>query len=339
MSHHDALFKQVFSHPEHVLGEIRHLLGAARAAHFDWATLRLLPASFVDEQLGQHHADLLYSVRLAGGDCLIYLLIEHKSAPDRFTGLQLLRYQLRIWERFHAEYPRRRLPPVLVVLVCQGRWSGPPRFRDLCELDPGLGSGLLDRFLDFTVFVDDLSSATVGGIRERPLSSVAVLALLSLKCARRRSAEHPGIREDWRLWGRVLGAAFTTPAVGGVLAELVWYIMKTQGIDLDELQRCIGYRILEDSEYDMKTLRDYINEDVLERGREEGREEGRAEGRAEGRREGQARLVQAMLHKKFGAQARPVEEQVGQANLADLDRWALRILDSESIEQVFAEPR
>ena len=44
---------------------------------------QLLPGSFVDEALAQHHSDLLFQVPLSSGDqALAYILLEHKSSPD-----------------------------------------------------------------------------------------------------------------------------------------------------------------------------------------------------------------------------------------------------------------
>ena len=79
---HDALFKQVFSQPVHAEGELRHVLPDALAEQIDWSTLELRPGSFVDEELRERHADLLYGVRFAGQEALLYLVLEHKSGPD-----------------------------------------------------------------------------------------------------------------------------------------------------------------------------------------------------------------------------------------------------------------
>jgi predicted transposase YdaD len=94
----------------------------------------LLPGSFVDEHLAQHHSDLLFSLRLKTGDpALAYLLLEHKSSPDAGTPLQLLRYIVRILTKCYDE--RRRLPlPVVLPLVAHhgpGEWTFSTAFIDL----------------------------------------------------------------------------------------------------------------------------------------------------------------------------------------------------------------
>jgi predicted transposase/invertase (TIGR01784 family) len=80
---HDAFFKQV--------------LGNQRAAdtflreHLPPAVIELLTSdlpepvrgSFVDEELRQHHSDLLFRIKLnTGQDAFAYILMEHKSSSD-----------------------------------------------------------------------------------------------------------------------------------------------------------------------------------------------------------------------------------------------------------------
>lgn len=89
---HDAFFKKVLSDQraadlflrEHLPRDVVELLTPQPP--------ELLPGSFVDEELGQHHSDLLFQIQLkTGQDALAYLLVEHKSSPDALVRLQLLR--------------------------------------------------------------------------------------------------------------------------------------------------------------------------------------------------------------------------------------------------------
>ena len=106
---HDAFFKQVLGDPELV-----EQLGPEMPEP--------LPASFVDEELRQHHSDLLYRVHLkTGSDAFAYLLLEHKSSPDDGTRLQLLRYVVRLLTNWYEQNGRQLpLPPVLPLVAHQG---------------------------------------------------------------------------------------------------------------------------------------------------------------------------------------------------------------------------
>jgi predicted transposase YdaD len=85
----------------------------------------------VDEELRQHHSDLLFRVRLRGSEAFAYLLLEHKSSPDPGARLQLLRYVVRILTHWYEQNkPKLPLPPVLPLLANQG----PGEWKHSCEL-------------------------------------------------------------------------------------------------------------------------------------------------------------------------------------------------------------
>ena len=69
----------------------------------------------------------------AGGDVYVYVLIEHKSQPERDTVFQLLRYMVRIWERQRASEPDAPLRPIIPHVVYHGTacWSAPTTFGTL----------------------------------------------------------------------------------------------------------------------------------------------------------------------------------------------------------------
>src|SRR4051794_16335102 len=63
----------------------------------------LLDAHFVAAHLRHSQADRLYKARALGdGEVYIYVLLEHKSAPDPEVGVQLLGYLAEIWRRLDA---------------------------------------------------------------------------------------------------------------------------------------------------------------------------------------------------------------------------------------------
>ena len=57
---HDSLFRAVFASPVHAVGPLRAALPPVLARAIDWSTLDLVSGSFVDDQLRQQHADLLF---------------------------------------------------------------------------------------------------------------------------------------------------------------------------------------------------------------------------------------------------------------------------------------
>ena len=100
VSSHDGLFHRTFSVPRHAASQLRNLLPPALVAKIKWDTLRKRSDKFVDAQLTNRFSDVLFEVEINGQDALIYVLFEHKSAPEKWTLLQLLEYMVRIWRAY-----------------------------------------------------------------------------------------------------------------------------------------------------------------------------------------------------------------------------------------------
>jgi predicted transposase/invertase (TIGR01784 family) len=91
--------------------------------------------SFIDAELLQHFSDLLYRVKLKrGGAACVYVLFEHKSAPDGWVAFQLLRYLVRIWEA-EQRNGAAKLPLILPLVFYHGseRWRVARSFSALLD--------------------------------------------------------------------------------------------------------------------------------------------------------------------------------------------------------------
>jgi len=87
-------------------------------------TLELSKDSFVDEALQEHYSDLLYRLACKDGHpAYVYVLLEHKSYSDRWTGFQLLRYMVRIWEQEHKQGSLEDLPPIISLVLYHGEFA------------------------------------------------------------------------------------------------------------------------------------------------------------------------------------------------------------------------
>jgi hypothetical protein len=157
---HDTLLRSVFADPE-LAGElVRSRLSPATNASIDWAALRHVEGTFVDDALGNHRADLLFATTIAGRPALLYLVLEHKADEDPFTAFQLLRYVTRIWERSRKEHPdATTLPAVLPIVLHHGQhpWRGPCELAALIDL-AGLPAEVAAPQPQFTFAIDDLTA-------------------------------------------------------------------------------------------------------------------------------------------------------------------------------------
>jgi predicted transposase/invertase (TIGR01784 family) len=144
------------------------------AETLDLDSLALQSGSFVDEDLQEQFADLLYQVHLHdAGDAYLYLLLEHKSYPDPETPFQLLRYLVRIWERDQRD--DKDLRPIVPVVVYHGR----SRWRIATDF-AGLFTGpaaLRPYWPQFRYELQDLSALSDEEVRGTVHLQIALLVL------------------------------------------------------------------------------------------------------------------------------------------------------------------
>jgi predicted transposase YdaD len=119
-----------FGQPDLARSELELVLPPEVKVHLDLATLEVCPGSFVDDDLRHAHTDLPYTTRTrVGGEALVYVLPEHQSTFDARMPLRLLRYMVRVWERWEFKHPTGKLPIVVPVVLHDGaggwRWSLP----------------------------------------------------------------------------------------------------------------------------------------------------------------------------------------------------------------------
>ncbi|WP_177334127.1 Rpn family recombination-promoting nuclease/putative transposase, partial [Klebsiella quasipneumoniae] len=125
----------------------------------DLTTLKLESDSFVEDDLRQYFSDVLYSLKTAGGDGYVHVLIEHQSSPDKHMAFRLIRYAVAAMQR-HLEAGHKKLPLVIPVLFYTGKRSPYPystRWLDEFD-DPTLAGSLYSNafpLVDVTVIPDD----------------------------------------------------------------------------------------------------------------------------------------------------------------------------------------
>lgn len=123
---HDKFFKESFSRKEIARSFIREYLPESIIKQLDFQSLTILKDSFIDKELSEHFSDILYRVKLSGMLSYIYLLFEHKSYIDPWTGFQILRNMVKVWEQYRKQHKKvKRLPVILPIVIYQGseKWK------------------------------------------------------------------------------------------------------------------------------------------------------------------------------------------------------------------------
>jgi predicted transposase/invertase (TIGR01784 family) len=167
-SPHDSFFKRLFGNLEIAVDFLRNYLPPEILAHLDLDTLKLEKESFVDPSLRESFSDLLFGVQtITGANVFIYLLLEHKSAPEKWVAFQLLRYIVQCWERMQASGVER-LPLIVPIVFYHGqeRWRVGRRLSALVELT---GMTNLQKYApEFEYDLRDLSPHSDAEIKGEP---------------------------------------------------------------------------------------------------------------------------------------------------------------------------
>lgn len=325
---HDALFRYVFSQPEHAAAELRAVLPPTLVAHLDWTSLELQPASFVDERLGERQADLLFSVRCDGRPAFVYVLLEHQSTSDPLMAFRVLRYVVRIWDAFLGEHPDSvRLPAVLPVVVHHSKqgWSAATDLCSLLDLDTQSLSLVAPYVPQFRFVLDDLSEAADEALRGRSLTALATAGLMLL--ARGRTTLD--LLADMRRWTDVFGQIASARNGVEALAALLEYAFRVGDLEPEDLrQLAVGLGPAAHEAY--MTAAQKLTAESYARGISDGEAKGEAKGKAEGK----AELLIRLLSLRFGAVSDATREKVFRAPSGRLDLWAERVLSGASIEEI-----
>ncbi len=330
-SPHDAFFKRLLGTPEAAATFLRERLPPEIIAALAPDPPEPVPGSFVDVELGLSRSDLLFRVHTIEGDeALLYALVEHKSSPDPLVAFQLLRYMVRIWERWLRDRPRTgsspRLPAIIPMVVYHGAatWTVFTSFATLIRAP----AALQPHVPAFDYLLTDL-----GRIDDAALSADARLqaGLMALKYIFRDDLpDH-------------LAGMLVAQAVDFVLEVLTYVATTRRFLDEDAIRAAVRRAMPRQEERIMSTLAEQWEQRGLMKGLAAGKAEGLAAGKAEGLAAGKveglaagkAAALMRILTRRFGVPSEPVRAAVLAADPQTLDLWIDRALDAPNPEAVF----
>jgi predicted transposase/invertase (TIGR01784 family) len=241
-------------------------------------TLEICKDRFVDATLQAHYSDILYQVDLkkTHSPMWIYVLFEHKSAPEPQVALQLLRYMVRIWEQQGKQ--NKPLMPILPLVVYHGRsrWTIAQQFQGLFEdMPPALRSHIPE----YTYYLCDLTqmqeSEIIGGIQMQ----VAIMAM--------KSIFQPEMGTHLGKIIELLTALQDKQTALECLEAVLRYIVSAADIQEEEV-----LTVLEKSEFGKEVSMGTLAEKWMEKGKQQGMQQGMQQELLEG--------IAAILEIKFG---------------------------------------
>lgn len=305
-----------------------------------------VPVEFLDKELqailasGSHGrsrrlADKLGQVRLReGGDALLLIHVEVQGrlsgpvALRDFSG-RMMEYQMLIRMSFRHRHggtghrPRVYSLGILINQPC--RQAGRPVNTHLEYQDDFLGQTLrftfpvveLAQWRDRWDELDRLASSN-------PFA-VIIMAQLRANQYRDKSGRLAPLIDLVR---RLYGYGHDRDQVARLLRLVEWMISLPPGLETDYLQAV--------QRLEQERKMSYVT--IAERyGIKKGMEQGLAKGRVEGRVEGQADLLLRQILRKFETVPDEVVQRIQSAADAQLETWALNILDADTLDDVFRD--
>jgi recombination-promoting nuclease RpnB len=121
---HDSIFKKFFSDISVVNNFFQAYLPEKIKKKCDFATLKIEPGSFVDDDLSQRHSDILYSLKIEGYKGYIYINVEHQSTPQALMPIRTFRYKLGIIKQ-HLDQGHKKAPAVIPIIFYHGESQYP----------------------------------------------------------------------------------------------------------------------------------------------------------------------------------------------------------------------
>jgi predicted transposase YdaD len=146
---HDSLFRALIDDVGRAGVLIRDYLPEIISSRLAEESPVLLDGTFIDPALKASQSDRLFSIALRdGGWALLYILFEHKSAPDPFIILQLLGYRREIWRRYAGTSAGKvlSLPLIIPLVFYHGRqeWKVPLSITECIDADQELREFMSD---------------------------------------------------------------------------------------------------------------------------------------------------------------------------------------------------
>jgi hypothetical protein len=256
----------------------------------------------------QRTTDNLFRVREGRRECIVHIEIErswNKSIAPR------------MFDYASAAHAATRLPVVSIVLLLR-RGGRPPGRRATYEVG-ALGGELRQRYYVLPLYELDARRMQ----RRLPPEGWPL-------CVAMRGSDSGFVR---RL-GEELELRKDVPEERKESISTLLFVVTAAILGAHEARRLFEMDAILQSPGVQDLIRQ-LEEEGRAKGLAEGLAEGRAKGRAEGRAEHARDLLLRQLRARFGEIPASVAERVHAAELAELDRWAERVVTAATVDEVF----
>jgi predicted transposase/invertase (TIGR01784 family) len=322
---HDTSYKLLFSAPEMVRDLIMGFIPDDWLHSLDYNTLEKVSGSYVTDDLRHRADDVVWRVKVGEDWVYLYILIEFQSTIDPYMAVRIMTYVGLLYQdliRHKAQLPDRKLPPVLPIVLYNGdhKWSAATDIAELIPKVPGLVAKYLPKLeyllIDESQYTEanlaDLKNLMAAVIRFEHAENEANLIQL-IELLNNWLDDNLELKRTFAIWIRAV-------LLRNSKNKLV--LPKIQ--DLKELKMTLAERF------------DQWAHQHQQRGVEMGIEKGIQKGMEKGIEKGEALILQRQLARRFGVLPNQILETIAAASAGQIENWCDRVLDAQSLNEVFA---
>ena len=305
---HDQSYRRLFSSPHMIRALFNGILPDGLHGQVDLNTLEALPSNFISTKSRDRRADCIWRLRRRDGDFMyLLILLEHQSEADHIMSIRIMGYTALLYEdlvlRGEAK-PSQGLPALLPIVLYSGsaRWRAPLQVSDLLERAPA-GLDAYQPQMRYLVLDEGLLVGK-GGLPDQNLAALLF-----------RLEHNKGLEDSTKVLQTVLrltrGREFTELRrafflwVRHVLLprSLPATINLSHAADLSELTVMLTTHT--------KDWGYYL------------------------RQEGASSVLEHQLSRKFGPLPANILKRLREADTEQLQAWSLKVLDAQTLEEVF----
>ena len=258
---HDKFIRAIFADKEIAISYFTSCLPSAVSQHLDFTTLTQIPDTYLSEELRKSMSDIVYACqRKEGkGSVRVCLLIEHKSAPDIYTPIQMGRY---IFSALQKQVDSKDLPLSMVIPVLLYHGKDKWEYQTLAGLFEDIELGWQQFLPDFAYIYNNL-----GDISDAQLATVGNKFLEASMLALKHSFE-----KVWLGKNTLKLLVLAADASDGLQRSFIIYLFDRNELKEPDITEIFASASDNIKNKVMSTL-DYFIEKGIEKGVEKGRQE------------------------------------------------------------------
>lgn len=316
---HDTFFKAAMTNVKVATEFLQHHLPGHLQSLLALETLDLQSGTYINQALEISASDLLFKVNYKEelGYAYIYVLIEHQSYIDNLMPFRTLEYITSIWREIVkkdeqiSRNKNYKLPLIIPLVFYNGseKYDGPKDIKDLIAAP----SELIDAFLLKPFELIDLNEISDAEMKDRKWAGV--LEFLMRHIHEKEALNYIQSLMDF------IRFVFKEGATDLGTVVLKYFLCQSKTANPVELTKTLKMGLTEDSK--MGTLIDYLVE------------EKKGAWLQEGVQTGEKGLFIRQLEYKFKTISPTYRQKIQEAGSEPLLKWSEKILESQSLEEVF----